>query len=83
MKKNQCIREFADIKLINTSKKQIEDSEKSLWQLSNALALAGNEVRLKILYLLHQGKKLCVCSQRILKRENSNQYLAFLERSNP
>lgn len=30
-------------------------------QLSNVLALAGNEVRLKIMFLLHEEPELCPC----------------------
>jgi DNA-binding transcriptional ArsR family regulator len=36
-------------------------AKKSFTHLSDILALAGNEVRLKILYLLEEEKELCPC----------------------
>lgn len=62
MDNNQsCIRVFADQVQISECKKKIELNEKSFNQLSSLLALAGNEVRLKILFLLKEEKELCPC----------------------
>lgn len=58
---NSCIREKANPIQINKCRSKIAVSEKSFSQLSGILALAGNEVRLKILYLLEQEKELCPC----------------------
>ncbi|GAB2653865.1 hypothetical protein GCM10027036_04000 [Flavihumibacter cheonanensis] len=39
----------------------MKTAQKSFANLSNILALAGNEVRLKIIYLLEEEKELCPC----------------------
>jgi DNA-binding transcriptional ArsR family regulator len=56
-----CIRQQADIKQLNRCKNLIEDLDESFDYLSNGLELAGNKVRLKILFLLYQEQRLCVC----------------------
>ncbi|WP_305952000.1 metalloregulator ArsR/SmtB family transcription factor [Emticicia oligotrophica] len=56
-----CIRVFADQVQISECKKKIGLNEKSFNQLGSLLALAGNEVRLKILFLLEEEKELCPC----------------------
>lgn len=56
-----CIRDKANPVQINECRKRITANEESFTQLSGILALAGNEVRLKILYLLDQEKELCPC----------------------
>lgn len=62
MEKNQtCSRIFADEKQINECKKLIQTNAVAIEQMSNLLALAGNEVRLKILFLLEEEKELCPC----------------------
>lgn len=61
MKNDHCIRIFADAGQIKSCKEKIRHAEKPLKLLSNALNLAGNEVRLKILFLVSQEKKVCVC----------------------
>jgi DNA-binding transcriptional ArsR family regulator len=61
MENSSCIRVFADTAQIEVCKAKIKDVEQSVEQLANALSLAGNGVRLKILFLLHQEKQLCVC----------------------
>ena len=61
MEKTQCIRLEANIEQINNCKSTIENFEQSFEMLSGALHLAGNNVRLKILFLLLQEDKLCVC----------------------
>ena len=61
MNDNTCIRLFADHQQINNCKSKIKTAQKSFVSLSNILALAGNEVRLKIVYLLEEEKELCPC----------------------
>ncbi len=57
-----CIRLFADEVLIKECKGKLTSAEASFNSLSQILSLAGNEVRLKILYLLEEEEGgLCVC----------------------
>lgn len=59
--KNVCIRIYADAAQIKQCRDRVKANEKSLEQLSNVLSLAGNDVRLKILYLLEGENELCPC----------------------
>ena len=61
MENNTCIRILADPIQIKECKQKLKENKKSLTQLSNVLALAGNDVRLKILYLMAEEKELCPC----------------------
>lgn len=61
MENNTCIRVLADPIQIKECKAKVKANEKSFDQLSSVLALAGNEVRLKILYLMEEEKELCPC----------------------
>lgn len=61
MESNSCIRIEADIKLISNCKQTINELDHSFDLLSNSLSLAGNNVRLKILFLLSKEQELCVC----------------------
>lgn len=62
MKNNQsCIRVFADQVQIDNCREVLKANDKSLNLLSRLLALAGNEVRLKILFLLEEENELCPC----------------------
>lgn len=61
VEKNSCIRLFADQLQIKNCKSRLKIAQKSFASLSNILALAGNEVRLKIVYLLEEEKELCPC----------------------
>ncbi|WP_439882116.1 ArsR/SmtB family transcription factor [Pontibacter sp. MBLB2868] len=56
-----CIRVFADEKQINACKSRIEDLSAPLQDLSKVFHLAGNEARLKILFLLKEQNELCPC----------------------
>lgn len=56
-----CIRQFANKEQIKECKEKITVCDSSFKELSNVLDLAGNEVRLKILYLLEEEKELCPC----------------------
>lgn len=58
---NKCIRVFADQDQIKTCRKKLARYEVSFALLSKVLALAGNKVRLKILYLLSEETELCPC----------------------
>ena len=59
--KNGCIRVFADINQIKAWKGKISHIDESAEHLANSLSLAGNTVRLKILFLLQEEGQLCVC----------------------
>lgn len=61
MEKNTCIRVFADQTQINECREKVKANSTSLVQLGKVLELAGNEVRLKILYLLEEEGELCPC----------------------
>lgn len=61
MEKNTCIRVFADQAQINECREKVKANSNSLAQLGKVLELAGNEVRLKILYLLEEEGELCPC----------------------
>ena len=61
MDNNSCIRLFADLQQIRKCKASLKAAQKSFMSLSAVLALAGNEVRLKMLYLLEAEKELCPC----------------------
>lgn len=62
MENNQsCIRQFADKVQIENCREIIQTNANAFNQLSGVLALAGSEVRLKILFLLDQENELCPC----------------------
>lgn len=61
MENNSCIRQKADIEQINRCKNTVSDLCETFDYLANGLSLVGNSVRLKILYLLFEEKRLCVC----------------------
>lgn len=61
MKAQSCIRVYADPVQIKRCKVKIRNSEDTLYKLAAILALTGNDIRLKILYLLEQEGELCPC----------------------
>ena len=61
MSNQSCIRLFADRKKIDACKERLAAEAAPIHQLSSVLALAGNEVRLKIMFLLHEEPELCPC----------------------
>ncbi len=61
MEKQICIRLEADAKQIMDCTSSIEELEGSFISVSEVLSLAGNPVRLKILFLLQKENRLCVC----------------------
>ncbi|GAB3338600.1 hypothetical protein GCM10027429_23990 [Marivirga atlantica] len=56
-----CIRVYADEKQIKQCKQDIEKVGDAVNRIARALNLAGNEVRLKILFLLDKESKMCPC----------------------
>lgn len=58
---NACKRIFADSGQINNCREVINGNQQYFSELSQVVALAGNEVRLKILFLLDQESELCPC----------------------
>lgn len=61
MKNQVCIRLEANVAQISSCKATIVELDDSFELLAGVLQLAGNKVRLKILYLLAQENELCVC----------------------
>jgi ArsR family transcriptional regulator, lead/cadmium/zinc/bismuth-responsive transcriptional repressor len=62
MDNNQsCIRIFADKVQIDNCRQTLRTKAGAISELSRSLALAGNETRLKILFLLDREKELCPC----------------------
>lgn len=61
MGKQICIRLEADAKQIMDCRTSIEEMDNSLTFVSEVLSLAGNKVRLQILFLLQMEERLCVC----------------------
>src|SRR5688500_13939111 len=58
---NTCIRVLADINQIKECREKVKVVDNSLLLLANAFSLVGNEVRIKILYLLQEEGQLCPC----------------------
>ena len=56
-----CIRVLADINQIKECRQKIKSVDESLLLLANAFSLVGNDVRIKILYLLQEEGQLCPC----------------------
>ena len=61
MKNNLCSRQQADTEQLKRCKKTVSELDESIDYLANGLSLVGNSVRLKILFLLFEEKRLCVC----------------------
>ena len=61
MGKQICIRLEADVKQIMDCRSSIAELDNSLSSVSEVLNLAGNKVRLQILFLLEREERLCVC----------------------
>jgi len=61
MGNNVCIRTTIDRTKIDKCKLIVSKFDLSFEKLSNVLSLSGNQVRLKILYLLSNEVSLCVC----------------------
>lgn len=80
-----CIRGCANVNLINRGINKLEEISNDISRTSRILNLAGNETRLKILYLVKTETKVCVCdlsdilsisisaiSQQLRKLKDSN-----------
>ena len=61
MPSQTCIRVLADVNQIRECREKIKTIDESVDVLANTLSLAGNEVRLKILFLLQEEGQLCPC----------------------
>lgn len=58
---NTCIRVYADQEQIMNCKEKLKVNSRTFNLLGKVLELAGNEVRLKILFLLEEESELCPC----------------------
>ena len=56
-----CIRVLADINQINECRGDLQRVENEIVSFSRVLDLAGNEVRLKILFLIYKEGEMCPC----------------------
>jgi ArsR family transcriptional regulator, lead/cadmium/zinc/bismuth-responsive transcriptional repressor len=56
-----CIRVLADINQIKQCRAKVKNVDESLLVLANTFSLVGNDVRIKILYLLQEEGQLCPC----------------------
>lgn len=61
MTKEACIREVADLTQINRCREELSEVNNSIIMLAEIMKLVGNDVRLKILFLLSKEDKLCPC----------------------
>jgi DNA-binding transcriptional ArsR family regulator len=61
MEGNICIRQYADPTQIKNCKDILKANSEAFENLARVLELAGNEVRLKILFLLEEENELCPC----------------------
>ncbi|AYA39089.1 ArsR family transcriptional regulator (plasmid) [Hymenobacter oligotrophus] len=61
MMNTTCIRVYADGDYLQQCQGRLADVDSSLQIMATVLALTGNEVRLRILYLLATEQQLCVC----------------------
>lgn len=61
MIKQSCIRDVADLNQINNCIEALHNVESSILKLTDILKLTGNDVRLKILFLLNKEEELCPC----------------------
>ncbi len=61
MNPTTCIRVFADTDHIQQCQERLTQAAPALGTLARVLALAGNEVRLQMLFLLAADEQLCVC----------------------
>ena len=57
----KCIRVLTDHNQIEQCKTDVVSIEEAVQHLASLLSLAGNEVRLKILFLLQQEEQMCPC----------------------
>jgi ArsR family transcriptional regulator, lead/cadmium/zinc/bismuth-responsive transcriptional repressor len=67
-----CIRVLADINQIKECREKVKSVDESLLLLANAFSLVGNDVRIKILYLLQEEGQLCPCDLSDILRMNTS-----------
>ncbi len=65
-----CIRVLADINQIRQCQQKLKSVDRSVGVLASAFGLAGNEVRMKILFLLQEEGQLCPCDLSDILRMN-------------
>ena len=58
---NKCIRVLADVNQINYCKDDLVRIEPQTKSLASVFGLSGNQVRLKILFLLFKESQMCPC----------------------
>lgn len=58
---NTCIRSDRDEEQIERCREKVEEIKIPVFGLSRILSLIGSEVRMKILFLLREEGRLCVC----------------------
>ena len=61
MENSICIRQQADQNQIDRCKTTVSGMKDAFEYLSSGLELIGNNVRMKILFLIYREQKLCVC----------------------
>ncbi|GAA4316509.1 metalloregulator ArsR/SmtB family transcription factor [Nibribacter koreensis] len=61
MESTTCIRQATDIPQIERCRDRVGALDGSFAHVANGLEMAGNPVRLKILFLLSEEQGLCVC----------------------
>jgi DNA-binding transcriptional ArsR family regulator len=58
---NTCIRACANVDMINGNIDMLADLKDDITSTCDFLSLAGNETRFKILFLIGNNQRLCVC----------------------
>jgi len=58
---NTCIRVLADVNQINACKEDMQRVAPEIEKIGKVLNLAGNEVRLSILFLIYNEGEMCPC----------------------
>ncbi|HHL52542.1 MAG TPA: ArsR family transcriptional regulator [Flammeovirgaceae bacterium] len=58
---NSCIRVYADRQQLQACREYLAEAEDRIKDVARLLKLAGNEVRLKILYLIYREGEMCPC----------------------
>ncbi|VAW26574.1 hypothetical protein MNBD_BACTEROID06-71, partial [hydrothermal vent metagenome] len=58
---NSCIRVLADVNQIAACKQDMQRVTPEIEKVAKVLNLAGNKVRLKILFLIYNEGEMCPC----------------------
>jgi len=59
--KESCVRECANVAMINRSINSLQEMNNELENVSSLFNIMGNTTRLKIVYLINKEEKICVC----------------------